>query len=99
VGQDVPRKPTIGKEIMEELYFCLHLTENEHYIASWDFQKKCEELGLTFIYYRKLKEGHVPMYREVKVKGDRLLINQFKRFMKDKFYDEQVERNPHKLTE
>jgi hypothetical protein len=75
----------------------MHLTENEHYIAEWDFQEKCEVLGLTIVYYRKLKEGHVPMYREIKVKGERLAINQFKKFLKEKFYTEQIERNPHKV--
>lgn len=83
---------------IEELYSCIHLTENEHYIVEDDFQKKCDELGLALVYYRKLKEGHVPMYREFKVKGERLSLNQFKKFLKDGFYTEQMERNPHKLT-
>jgi hypothetical protein len=83
-----------------ELYFCLHLTENEHHLASWDIQDKCKELGLEFNYYRKLKDGHVPMYREVKVCGTRTQIGKFKNWMASDgvWLDKHVERNPHKVT-
>ena len=36
---------------MEELYFCLHLTENEYYIAEDEFRKKAWELGVEMMYY------------------------------------------------
>jgi hypothetical protein len=65
---------------MEELYFCLHLTENEHYLA--EFKEQCDFLGLEVKYYRKLKDGHVPMFREVKIVGDKLKINLFKKYMR-----------------
>jgi hypothetical protein len=29
----------------------------------------CEQNGLKLVYYRKFKQGHIPMYREVKVRG------------------------------
>ena len=31
---------------MDEIYFCMHLTENEHYIVEDVFSKECEKLGL-----------------------------------------------------
>ena len=81
-----------------ELYFCLRLTENEHYLAMWDIQDKCKELGLEFKYYRQLKDGHVPLYREVKVVGTRTAVFKFKNWMASDgvWLDHQVERNPHK---
>jgi hypothetical protein len=83
---------------MEELYFCLYLTENEHDIASHDIQEQCGNLGLEFKYYRKLKDGHVPMYREVKVRGTRTQIAKFKNWMISDSLDKQVKRNPHNVT-
>lgn len=81
-----------------ELYFCLRLTENEHHIVSWDIQDKCKELDLEFIYCRELKEGHVPLYREVKVSGTRTQIFKLKNWMRSEGVrlDCQVEGNPHK---
>ena len=55
-----------------ELYFCLHSTENEHYVIADELKKKCKEFGLQLIYYRELKEGHIPMCREVKIVGAKL---------------------------
>lgn len=52
-----------------QLYFRMSLTENEHYIVEDMFQRKCNELGLKLQYYRKLKNGHVPGIREIKVTG------------------------------
>jgi len=80
---------------MDELYFCLHLTENEHDIVEHNIKEESEKLGLELKYYRRLKDGHVPMYREVKVVGPKLSINQFKAWMKTEYIDLQVERNPH----
>lgn len=82
---------------MEELYFCLHLTGDEHDIVNYNLAQKCHELGLELKYYRKLKEGHRPMYREVKVVGEKLKINLLKKYMRESFLDEQVERNPWKV--
>lgn len=80
---------------MEELYFCLHLTENEHYIVADDLRNECDRLGLEMKYYRKLKDGHVPMHRETKIVGDRLKINLLKKYMHENFIDEQAVRNPY----
>lgn len=63
-----------------ELYFCLKLTESEHWIVNDMVQKFCDENGLILKYYRKCKLHHFPMYREVKVVGKN--INIFKKWMK-----------------
>ena len=52
---------------MYEYYFNLNLTENEHFIVEGDLLDFCNKNDLTLLYYRKLKTGHVPMWREVKV--------------------------------
>lgn len=94
--------------MIEELYFCLHLTENEHYLVEDELRGKAQEYGAEMMYYRVLKEGHVPMYREVKFRGDKPAINRLKKYIKSWDYCmmngrhvsfsliNHVERNPHK---
>lgn len=67
----------------EDIYFCLDLTESEHEIISSELSEVCATNGLELVYYRKLKEGHIPMIREIKVRfhGKRPI---FFRFMSDK---------------
>lgn len=60
-----------------EQYFCLHLTENEHYIVEDMLRAFCNSNGLSVVYYRKLKNGHVPMYRECKITGNIGLLRGF----------------------
>lgn len=52
-----------------EYYFQLYLTENEHYCVEDDIFKYCRDNGLTMNYYRPLKHGHEPCFRECKVTG------------------------------
>lgn len=52
-----------------EVYFCLTATESEHSWLHYELDWFCTEHGLDLKYYRKLKDGHVPMYREIKVTG------------------------------
>jgi hypothetical protein len=54
----------------KEHYFRLKLTENEHFIIEDSLREICEQGGLELLYYRKLKNGHVPLIREVKIKGN-----------------------------
>jgi hypothetical protein len=77
-----------------ELYFCLKLTENEHYIVEDMLQAKCQELNCKLLYYRKLKDGHVPMYREVKIIGNN--INKIKVFLSQEMIEDNIEKNPYK---
>lgn len=93
----IPRWPLLKVIEMEELYFCMHLTENEHYFMEDDLHRQCQILGLEMKYYRKLKEGHVPMYREIKIVGPKESVNRLKKYIRDEKYDEQIERNPHKI--
>jgi len=58
-------------------YFRLYLTENEHYIVEGYLKDFCQKNNLEFIYYRTLKNGHVPCVREIKVKGERWKIEKF----------------------
>ena len=50
-----------------DFYFCLYLTESEHSFVQQEISEYCTENNLNLMYYRKLKDGHIPMYREVKV--------------------------------
>jgi len=66
-----PTTPT-NMSANNQLYFRLSLTENEHYIVNDMLSQKCSELGVDLLYYRKLKNGHIPTIREVKVVGEKL---------------------------
>lgn len=80
----------------DTFYFCMNLTENEHYVVESDFDKKCKELGMALVYYRVLKDGHVPMFREVKVQGTKRGIKTFKTFLVKERYTNHMQSNPHK---
>jgi hypothetical protein len=82
----------------KELYFCLHLTESEHGVIEDRFEKFCVDNKLNLIYYRKLKEGHIPMYREIKIAGDQININKFKAYCREEHIFDDVEKNPHKIV-
>ena len=57
------------------------LTENEHYIVANEIFSWCQQNGCHLVYYRKLKNGHIPMIREVKIASETNL-GKFKSFMK-----------------
>ena len=76
----------------DELYFCLHLTESEHYIVEDQIKNFCVNNDLTLKYYRKFKNGHIPMYREIKVIGKNLGI--FKKFLKDNLISDYIKGIP-----
>jgi hypothetical protein len=86
---------------MKELYFHTRLTENEHCIVHGMIQNKCNELDIELVYYRKLKLGHTPMYRECKVRGTSL--GYFKKYLREEklvtkeLYDEDY-RAKHAIT-
>lgn len=82
---------------MEEFYFCLYLTSSEHEIIEWELKKKCEEFGCSMLYYRQLKDGHWPMYREVKIVGSKPQLGQLNRYMEDQKLP--PEKNPYKTDE
>jgi hypothetical protein len=65
----------------DSYYFVIRLTENEHYCVASQIKQYCLEKELVPIYYRKISTGHVPMYREVKIKGNRSEIGKLKQFM------------------
>ena len=64
-----------------QLYFRLSLTENEHEIVNGMFVEQCQILGVSLLYYRKLKNGHIPCIREVKVVGENLY--RFQKYLQD----------------
>lgn len=79
-----------------EMYFCLVLTEGEHWFAERDIRNECERLGgLEIKYYRQLKEGHVPLYREVKIVGEK--PERLKKYLGDNHFTDNMEPNPHRL--
>lgn len=67
---------------LEEFYFRLHLTENEHWCVEGDIQEWMSKFsGITLMYYRTMKNGHIPMLREAKVIGTRGKVAEFKRWL------------------
>lgn len=84
---------------MDEIYFCLNLTENEHYIVEDMIRKECNRLDCQLKYYRQLKEGHIPMYREVKVCGTMKQLNSLKKYFHKEYISDNFEENPHKIKE
>ena len=64
-----------------EYYFRLKLTENEHYIIEDSIKDFCNKNDLQLVYYRKMKNGHIPMVRECKITGPN--IGRFIQYIKD----------------
>ena len=65
------------KPKIEQLYGRSYLTEDEHDFAEQEIKNFCTEYDLHFFYYRKLKNGHEPMWREFKIEGPRGLLKKF----------------------
>lgn len=53
----------------KEVYFCISATTSEHDVLQGLLTTYCNMHELDLMYYRKFKDGHRPMYREVKVQG------------------------------
>jgi len=54
-----------------EMYCRTYLTENEHFIVHDQIAEYAKKNNVVLQYYRKMKNGHRPMWREFKVSGDR----------------------------
>jgi len=66
---------------LEELYFTLRATADEHDIVEYDYVRPfCRRAGLELVYYRKFKTGHIPTHREIKIRGSRRGLAIFKRW-------------------
>lgn len=81
---------------MEDLYFCIKLTEAEHTACEAKLKAECERTGAKFLFWRKLVDGHVPLFREVKVQGNSIQLNEIRKFMHDNKWIPRCERNPWK---
>jgi hypothetical protein len=79
----------------EELYFCLKLTTDEHSIMEGVIRKEAARLNCKVLYYRTMKNGHVAMFREVKLEGETQNINRFKDWIVDCKIDKDIE-SPYK---
>ena len=81
---------------MEELYFCLYLASNEHWIVAEQVEEYCKKNDVTVHYAgRELKEGHWPGFREYKLSGVDLGVT--KGWLK-KEYSVSIKPNPYKKT-
>ena len=80
----------------DELYFCLYFTESEHDFIMEELEDLCKNHNLELLYYRKLKDGHLPMYREVKIKGD---IGYVKGYISENKLEENLRPNPYRLKD
>jgi hypothetical protein len=107
-GRRIPNKCVYGDPIdfkkfsyfkNGEFYGCLNLTENEHYIIKDELEKFCKANVLVLHYYRKLKRGHVPCYREFKVSGHSLHMSLLDKFLEEHKLFEHMERNPNTIEE
>ncbi len=81
----------------EELYFCMYLTESEHWVMQTYIEECLKDCKAELKYYRKLKDGHIPMHREIKIVGEKSAIQFIKRWLVDKKYDIDVVANPHRV--
>lgn len=69
---------------IEELYARTYLTESEHDFVEDEIRQYCQENEIKFIYYRKIKTGHIPCFREFKVSGTRGQIMKFVEYLNEK---------------
>lgn len=51
------------------MYARSHCTENGHYFLEQKLREYCSKHQISLHYYRKLKIGHLPMWREWKLTG------------------------------
>jgi len=79
---------------MDDLYFCIKLTEAEHQIGAEKLKEACDRAGVKLVFWRKLIDGHVPMFREVKVQGTQPQLDEIKKFIRDQQWLPRIERNP-----
>lgn len=82
------------------LYFCLTGSEGDMNGNHCDLGKFCEAVEMKIVKFAKLSQGHIPMYREVLVKGDAGQIKALLDYIKENGTFIIVE-NPHhaELTE
>jgi hypothetical protein len=73
---------------MFEMYARSYCTENEHYLLQDELIKYCSENEIKLIYYRKLKNGHRPCWREWKVAGQRGAVLKLAEVFKDEIDNE-----------
>jgi len=67
----------------DETYFCIDLTEDEHSIVEDMLRVFCSENCMELVYYRKVKTGHIPGIREVKVRHNGRNKGLFLKFMEE----------------
>ena len=77
------------------LYGCFDLTTEEHFIVEDLLRKKCDEIGAKLIYYRQLKDGHVPCIREFKAEGEKWMLYEIMNFINSEKLNNFKTSNPH----
>jgi hypothetical protein len=63
--------------VTNEYYFQVEGSSSDLAAIRWEIESFCEQNGLEVVYYRKLKHGHVPTYRECKVIGNVYLFKEW----------------------
>lgn len=58
----------------DTFYFLTEATESEHSFLEEIFKQGLEKRGYELIYYRKMKNGHIPMQREAKTNAPRWAV-------------------------
>lgn len=71
-----------------EMYARSYCTENEHFLLEYEIRKYCKSNDIIIHYYRKIKTGHQPCWREWKVSGDRGKVLKLAEEFKDEIDNE-----------
>lgn len=71
---------------LDELFFTLFLTENEHWIVEDIIKTQAPKFNCQVRYYRKLKQVHVPCYRECKIVGEKSDIFKLSKVLEEEHY-------------
>jgi hypothetical protein len=76
---DMLKEQNENTNMKEEFYFTVTATESEHDFVEYSYVRKGAVMfDLDVVYYRKFKNGHVPMQRECKLRGTRSNLARFK---------------------
>ncbi len=83
--------------MIERMYWCCRLTSNEHECVEYNLEQFLPTVDCKLEYYRQLKDGHIPMWREGKVVGEKRNLHKVADWLDKNWVIR--ERNPHKVQQ
>lgn len=78
-----------------DIYFCIKANEAEHKYIEDELRQRCAIHLCKVDFYRPLKDGHINLYKEVRITGPREEIEHVRNFLQGGM-NIRFERNPHK---